>query len=117
MDRIMGLYLDGVRSLIHSVSKDKKYRVLNLKQQSLVADYEPGEFELTYLLVEPTRKKSFVGDRCGSIYIFDIEPVPLNSPKPLGQTCIGGTTANHDKVHQGNLRGQREMFPLRCGPG
>lgn len=55
MDRVMGVYLDGARNLIHSVSKDKKYRVLDLKNQSLVADYEPGDFELTYLVVEPVR--------------------------------------------------------------
>jgi hypothetical protein len=28
---VMGLYFDGARQLIHSVSKDKKYRVLDLE--------------------------------------------------------------------------------------
>jgi hypothetical protein len=48
----MGVYYDQKRSLIHSVSKDKKYRLLDLNKQALIADYEPGIFELTYLLVE-----------------------------------------------------------------
>jgi hypothetical protein len=30
IERVMGLYYDDKRSLIHSVSKDHKYRVLNL---------------------------------------------------------------------------------------
>lgn len=68
----MGLYFDPERSLIHSVSKDKKYRVLDLTKQSLIADYEPSNFELTYLLVSNERKRSFAGDKCGSIFIFDI---------------------------------------------
>jgi WD40 repeat protein len=51
-----------------------------MKKQMLVADYEPSYFELTYLLVNEERKKSFVADRNGSIFIFDTDD---SKPKPL----------------------------------
>lgn len=82
----MGIYFDPEKSLIHSVSKDKKYRVLDLDKQSLVADYEPSNFELTYLLISSERKRSFIGDRCGSIYIFDI-----SNSKPLALVHLATT--------------------------
>jgi hypothetical protein len=71
----MGLYFDCLRYLIHSVSKDKKYRVFNIQTQALVADYEPSDHELTYLVVNEERKKSFLSDRNGSIFIFDTDEV------------------------------------------
>ena len=71
----MGIYYDSLRYLIHSVSKDKKYRVLNVQKSALVADYEPSDYELTYILVNDERKKSFLSDRNGSIFIFDIDDV------------------------------------------
>lgn len=64
----MGVYYDG--TYIHSIGKDNKYRVLNLEDQSLVADYEPGNFELVYMTV--SNRKVYIGDRCGQIFIFDI---------------------------------------------
>jgi hypothetical protein len=32
LERVMGVYFDPEKSLVHSVSKDKKYRVLDLDQ-------------------------------------------------------------------------------------
>ena len=32
MDRVMGIFYDGIKNHIHSVSKDKKYRVLDMKK-------------------------------------------------------------------------------------
>lgn len=82
----MGVFFDPERSYIHSVSKDRKYRVLDLDHSTLVADHEPSNFELTYLLVSMERKKSFVGDRCGSIFIFDV-----SGKKPLAVVHLSTT--------------------------
>lgn len=79
MLRVMGLYFDSARNLIHSVSKDQKYRVLDIQKQVLVADYEPSEYELTNLLVSEERRKAFLADRSGSIFIFDVTEVRLSS--------------------------------------
>lgn len=73
----MGVAYDRERRLIHSVSKDHKYRVLSLQKECLIADLEPSMFELTYLVLHEGRKKTFISDRCGSIFIFDI-----TNPKP-----------------------------------
>ena len=40
-----------------------------------MADFQPSEYELTYLLVNDERKKSFLADRSGSVFIFDITEV------------------------------------------
>ncbi|CAD8088886.1 unnamed protein product [Paramecium sonneborni] len=72
-DRVMGLYYDTKRKYLHSVSKDRKYRILNLRKGILVEDIEPGQYELTCLLGSDERKKTFVGDRHGEIFIYDIE--------------------------------------------
>jgi len=37
----------------------------------LIADYEAGVYDLTYLYVDSNRKRSFVGDKCGSVYVYD----------------------------------------------
>lgn len=37
LDRIMGVFYESERRLIHSVSKDHKYRVLSMQKESLVA--------------------------------------------------------------------------------
>ena len=52
----MGVYYDPQFKSIHSISKDRHYKVLDLPKQILVADIEPGLFELTYLLVSESRK-------------------------------------------------------------
>ena len=67
--------MDGNRNLIHSISKDKKYRLVDYSTTNLLGDFEPGNFELTYLVVDEQRNKSFIGDRNGSIYIFNTDPV------------------------------------------
>lgn len=80
LDRVMGVYYERERRLLHSISKDHKYRVLSMAKEALVCDMEPSAYELTYLLVSPDRKKSFVADRCGSIFIFDLthtKPSPV----------------------------------------
>jgi hypothetical protein len=46
----MVIYYDSERQLIHSVSKDGHYRVLDWSDKVLIIDEEPGIFELTYLL-------------------------------------------------------------------
>jgi hypothetical protein len=54
-----------------------KYRVVNMTDHSLVADYEPSSAGLTYLAVCTLRKRIFIADRNGSIFIFD-----TSQPKP-----------------------------------
>lgn len=95
----MGVYFEPEKSLIHSVSKDKKYRVLDLDRQVLIADYEPSNFELTYLLVSSERKRSFVGDRCGSIYIFD-----TSNSKPLALVHLATTVKMIRGIHLDNKK-------------
>lgn len=79
-ERIMGLYYDSTRSLMHSVSKDRRYRVLDIESTFLKSDCEPSGNELTGLIVCPKRMKSFISDRGGSVFIFDVsevKPVPV----------------------------------------
>ena len=42
----MGVYFDPENNLVHSVAKDKKYRVLALDKSILLADFEPSNYEL-----------------------------------------------------------------------
>ncbi len=37
LERVMGIFFDSPRSLLHTVAKDKKYRVLDLKTSILKA--------------------------------------------------------------------------------
>ncbi|CAD8077014.1 unnamed protein product [Paramecium primaurelia] len=71
--RIMGLYYDRRNKYIHSISKDHKYKVFNLRMKELVADFIPDQYELTSLLASDERRKVFIGDRHGQIFIYDIE--------------------------------------------
>ena len=34
-------------------------------------------YDLTYLYIDSNRKRSFVGDKCGSVYVYD-----TSKPKP-----------------------------------
>ena len=49
--------------------------MLNWEDETLVADEEPGAFELTYLMVSKEKEKVFIGDRVGTIFIYNIEKV------------------------------------------
>lgn len=71
----MGLYYDPKKQLIHSIAKDGKYRVLSWEEETLVIDEEPGVFELTYLMASEEKEKVFIGDRVGTIFIYDIKKV------------------------------------------
>ena len=46
-DRVRGIHYDG--TMIHSVSKDGSYRVVNYKTSQLHLDTKPSKTELTYL--------------------------------------------------------------------
>ena len=64
-ERIMGLYFDYKRQLLHSVAKDRRYRVVDLKTSALRAgnvkninvklDFEPSSFELTGMVSSEER--------------------------------------------------------------
>ncbi|CAD8170894.1 unnamed protein product [Paramecium octaurelia] len=71
--RVMGLYYDRRNKYMHSISKDRRYKVFNLRMKELVADYMPDQYELTSLLASDERRKVFIGDRHGQIFIYDIE--------------------------------------------
>lgn len=71
LGRVMGLYYHN--NLIHSVSKDQRYRVLDLSTEELIVgidmssyfiDYE-HKYELTCLKFCEERQCAFVGDRSG----------------------------------------------------
>ena len=62
-DRVRGIHYDG--TMIHSVSKDGSYRVVNYKTSQLHLDTKPSKAELTYLHLCEKRQKSFVSDKNG----------------------------------------------------
>lgn len=66
--RVMGIHY--YKDLLHSVSKDHYYRVLNLKTEELVVDYEHVQ-ELTCLKYCEVRECAFLGDRAGAILIMN----------------------------------------------
>ncbi|CAD8082335.1 unnamed protein product [Paramecium sonneborni] len=70
--RVTGLYFDNERSLIHSVSKDQRYKIRNTVKSILIYDNEISPYELTDIVVSKSRKKSFVSDKNGFIYMFNI---------------------------------------------
>ncbi|CAD8078645.1 unnamed protein product [Paramecium primaurelia] len=70
--KVTGLYYDNERSLIHSVSKDKRYKIRNAVKSIYIYDNEISPYELTDLVVSKSRRKSFVSDKNGFIYMFDI---------------------------------------------
>ncbi|CAD8083004.1 unnamed protein product [Paramecium sonneborni] len=97
--RIMGLYYDRRNKYLHSISKDHKYKVFNLRLKELIADFTPDQHELTSLLVCDERRKVFIGDRSGQILIYDIEkqmPSYINKVA-TGQQFIRGLFIDHQR--------------------
>lgn len=70
--RVMGVYYDSINSHIHSVSEDKKYKVLDFSRQVTVAEFQPSQQGLTGLVADKDSRRIFVSDRGGAVHIFEI---------------------------------------------
>ncbi|KAM3143094.1 hypothetical protein pb186bvf_004680 [Paramecium bursaria] len=87
--RVMGLFFDSINSTIHSVSEDKKYKVLDVSRQITIADIQPSQQGLTGFVADKDNRRAFVSDRAGYIFIFEISSVtqgPTLSASVASQT-------------------------------
>ncbi|CAD8138900.1 unnamed protein product [Paramecium pentaurelia] len=73
--RIMGLHIYGDN--IYSVSKDQRYRVMNIKKGDTFIDLY-HKHELTCLKYDEARDYAFIGDRGGIIYAYHQATLKIN---------------------------------------
>ncbi|CAD8199045.1 unnamed protein product [Paramecium pentaurelia] len=70
--RVMGVFYDSINSHIHSVSEDKKYKVLDFQRQITVAELQPSQHGLTGLAADKDNRRIFISDKGGYIHVFEI---------------------------------------------
>ena len=68
----MGVFYDTLNNTIHSVSEDKRYKVLDVQRQTVLADVQPSNFGLTGLVGDKEGRRVFMSDRGGSIHIYEL---------------------------------------------
>lgn len=73
--RIMGIWIDGMRSLCYSISEDKTMKVTDLKVKEVIADIVITSTKLTCLEIDSENKTAFIADRGGQIHIYDLIPL------------------------------------------
>ena len=72
--RIMGIWLDGIRNLLYTISEDKTLKVFDMKVKNVVAEITITNTKLTCLEVDSENKNAFIADRGGQIHIYDLIP-------------------------------------------
>jgi len=73
--RVMGIWIDGMRSLCYTISEDKTLKVTDLKVKELIADIVVTSTKLTCLEIDSENKTAFIADRGGQIHIYDLIPL------------------------------------------
>lgn len=76
-----GVHFESERGLIHSISKDQRYKIRKASNSTLIygkiynitLDNEISPFELTDMIVNKKKTLSIIADKNGFLYIFDIK--------------------------------------------
>lgn len=63
--RVMGVFYDAISGTIHSVSEDKKYKVIDVSRQTTIAEIQPSNHGLTGLVGDKDGRRIFMSDRGG----------------------------------------------------
>ena len=72
--RIMGVWIDGIRNLVYTISEDKTLKVLDIKMKQIIAEVNVGSSKLCCMEIDAESKTAFISDRAGQIHIYDLIP-------------------------------------------
>jgi hypothetical protein len=98
--RIMGIWLDGMRNLVYTISEDKSMKVTDIKIREVLAEVTVSNTKLTCLEVDTENKNAWIADRGGQIHIYDLIPTKpqfiqiLTTPS---KTALRGLQLDMDK--------------------
>ena len=87
--RVMGMYIDGIRNLLFTISEDKTLKSLDLKGKAVNSEAKVSSAKLCCLEVDPRTKVAYITDRAGAIHVYDLTSNPPCSTQMLQTNSKG----------------------------
>lgn len=88
--KVTGVATDASAGMVHSVSHDKHYKIIDINQQEVVSDVVVGTAPLSCLILDEY-KRAFVSNNAGVVFIYDVAVYParvLHSVQSTGKSEI-----------------------------
>lgn len=70
--RVMGIWSDTKRKLVFSIGEDGLLKVFDITANHVTKEVDVSGTKLTTMVTEPKTGLSFIGDKNGMVYLYDL---------------------------------------------